>query len=318
VRGFDVANYGFSAGAGRKRFIKIRNPINKEGESLKIQLMTDGGADIPNRMLDKMDIKVVPLYLHFSDGQYQTGTTLDIAGYYHKVKELKELPRSAAPSPHDFYNHYKAVDPNQPIIMLSLSKELSSTYENAVLGKNMLLEEEPDRRIEVINTKTASCGITLLLHECSVKMDENYTFEELVHHIRECAEQTTTLFVLKTLENLVLGGRLDKVKGKIAKTLNIKLLMRASEHGAIEVTEKVRGDKKSIRRFIEQIGEYTKNVEDKIISMTHCNDAERAKDVLSDICSKYAFQDVFLTETGPLISTYGGEGALVIAFFRDK
>ncbi|WP_010651756.1 DegV family protein [Oceanobacillus massiliensis] len=285
---------------------------------MTIQLMTDGGADIPGRLHEKMDIKVVPLYLHFSDGQYQSGTELDLAGYHQKVSELKELPRSAAPSPNDFYDAYKAVDPTKPIIMLSLSKELSSTYENAVTGRNMLLEEEPERKIEVINTKTASCGISLLLHEASLKLDEGYSFNMLAQHLHERVEQTTTLFVLKTLENLVLGGRLDKVKGKIAKTLNIKLLMRASEEGAIEVSEKVRGDKKSIRRFIEQIGEYTKNVEDKIISMTHCNDADRAKKVLSEIRSKYSFKDAYLTDTGPLISTYGGEGALVIAFFRDK
>lgn len=285
---------------------------------MKIQLMTDGGADIPKRLNDHLDIKVVPLYLHFSDGEYKSGITLDLAGYHRKVKELKELPRSAAPSPNDFYNAYKDVDPSMPIIMLSISKELSSTYENAVAGKAMLLEEEPERKIEVINTKTASCGIALLLHEASVKQDENYSFDELVKHLHDCVEQTTTLFVLKTLENLVLGGRLDKVKGKIAKTLNIKVLMRASDEGAIEVSEKVRGEKKSIRRFIDQIGEYTKNAEEKIISMTHCNDAERAKQVLSDIRSKYSFKDSYLTDTGPLISTYGGDGALVIAFFKDK
>ncbi|MGJ9459414.1 DegV family protein [Oceanobacillus sp. CF4.6] len=285
---------------------------------MRIQLMTDGGADIPERLYGNLDIKVVPLYLHFSDGEYKSDVTLDLAGYHQKVKELKELPRSAAPSPNDFYDAYKEVDPSIPIIMLSLSKELSSTYDNAIIGKTMLLEEEPERKIEIINTKTASCGISLLLHEASVKLNEDYPFEELVKHMRERVEQTTTLFVLKTLENLVLGGRLDKVKGKIAKTLNIKILMRASDEGAIELAEKVRGDKKSIRRFVDQIGEYTKNAEEKIISMTHCNDAERAKQVLSDIRSKYSFKDSYLTDTGPLISTYGGEGALVIAFFKDN
>ncbi|MBP2079819.1 DegV family protein with EDD domain [Oceanobacillus polygoni] len=290
---------------------------NKAGEFMTIQLMTDGGADIPQRLNESLNIKVVPLYLHFSDGHYKSGITLDIAGYYQKIKDLKELPRSAAPSPNDFYEAYKAVDPEKPIIMLSLSKELSSTYDHALLGKEMLLEEEPERKIEVINTKTASCGIALLLHEAKLKLNEGYSHEQLAEHLHERVEQTTTLFVLKTLENLVLGGRLDKVKGKIAKTLNIKLLMRASNEGSIEVAEKIRGDKKSIRRFVDQIGEYTKHVEDKFISMTHCNDVERATKVLADIRNKYNFKDAYLTETGPLISTYGGEGALVIAFFKD-
>ncbi|RLL42131.1 DegV family protein [Oceanobacillus piezotolerans] len=283
---------------------------------MQIQLMTDSGADISKRLELPLDIKVVPLYLHFSDGEYKSNVDLDLNQYYQKVKELKELPSSAAPSPNDFYESYKEVDPETPILMLSLSAGLSSTYENAVAGKNMLLEEEPNRKIEVINTKTAACGISLLLHEASVKIKEGIGFEKLVAHLKERVEQTATLFVLKTLDNLVLGGRLDKMKGRIAKTLNIKLLMRGSEDGTIEVTEKVRGDKKSIRKFIDQIGEYTKDVEKKIISMSHCNDENRAKLILSEIKKQYPFKDAILTEMSPLLSTHGGEGAIVISFFK--
>lgn len=278
--------------------------------------MTDGGADVPKELAESMELITVPLYLHFQNEQYKS-SDIDLQRFYQKIKETKELPRSAAPSPNDFYEAYKQVDRTKPIIMLSLTKGLSSTYDNAVVGKDMLQNEEPNRKIEVINTKTASCGLALLLHEAHNKIQENYSYEDLIEHIHERVEHTTTLFVLKTLENLILGGRLTRVKGALAKTLNIKLLMRGDEEGAIEVTEKVRGDKKSIRRFVEQIGEYTKNVEDKIIAMTHCNAEERAKHVLAEIRSKYPFKDAYLTEMGPLISTYAGEGGLVISFFKD-
>ncbi|TQS76423.1 DegV family protein [Ornithinibacillus gellani] len=283
---------------------------------MEIQLMTDGGADIPVRISSLRDIKVVPLYIHFKEDHYKS-SEIELANFFQKIRETGELPRSSAPSPNDFYEAYKQVDPNNPIIMLSLSKALSSTYDNAVAAKTMLLEEEPNRRIAVINTKTASCGIALLLHESVKMLEHQASFEEIVNHIEERVEQTTTLFVLKSLDNLILGGRLDKVKGAIAKTLNIKLLMRASSEGAIEVSEKVRGEKKSIRRFIEQIGDYTRNMEDKIITLTHCNAEEHAKGVLAEIMDKYSFKDSYITETGPLISTYGGEGALVISFFKD-
>ncbi len=295
---------------------RINENVNGAGETMTIQLMTDSSADIPHRLYDEVNIQVVPLYLHFSDGEYNT-EQVNLSNFYKKIKELKELPRSAAPSPNDFYETYKTVDPNKPILMLSLSKGLSSTYENAVAGKNLLLEEEPDRKIEVINTRTASCGISLLIHEARKKINEGYSFDQLVQHMHERVKQTTTLFVLKTLENLVIGGRLDKMKGKLAKTLNIRLLMRGSNEGTIEVVEKVRGDKKSIRKFVEQIGEYTKSVEDKVISMSHGNDENRAKKILEEIRKKYAFNNSLLSETGPLISTYGGEGAIVIAFFND-
>lgn len=139
---------------------------------MNIQLMTDSGADIPDQLGEKINLQIVPLYLHFKDGEYKSGVDIDLSTFHQKIKDTGELPRSAAPSPNDFYEAFKKVDKNKPIIMLSLSKGLSSTYENAVAGKNMLLEDEPGRKIEVLNTKTASCGIGLLLHEANQKMLE--------------------------------------------------------------------------------------------------------------------------------------------------
>ncbi|HLQ71522.1 MAG TPA: DegV family protein [Bacillota bacterium] len=282
-----------------------------------IQLMADGGADVSERIKKTLDLIIVPLYLHFDDAQYISDVDMNLSQFYKEIRTKKKLPRTSAPSPKDFYEAFKKVDPNKKIIMLSLTKGLSSTYENAVSGMNLLLEEEPNRFIEVINTKTASCGIGLLLHETHAYLRENRSFQEVVEHIKKRSNETATVFVLKSLDNLIIGGRLDRVKGTIAKTLNIKLLMRGNENGEIEVTEKVRGDKKSIRRFIQQIDVYTQNVEDKVLTVTHCNAKERAKAIIHEIKQKYSFKDVFLSETGPLISTYAGEGALVMSFFKN-
>lgn len=278
--------------------------------------MTDGGADLPTQLTDNLDITVVPLYLHFNNQQYITGVTLSLKEFHQKMKESDELPRSSAPSPNDFYEAYKKVDPETPIVNISLTKGLSTTYDNAVTGKEMLLEEEPNRKIAVINTKTASSGMSLFIHEAASKIDEGYTFEQLEEHLTNRAENVVTLVALKTLDNVIRGGRLDRVRGTIAKTLNIKILMRGSMDGSLEVAEKVRGDKKTIRRLIEQIGEYTKSFEEKIVVMSHCNAESRAKKVLDDIMEKYVFKDSYLMDMGPLISTYSGEGGLVISFFK--
>ncbi|SIS56856.1 DegV family protein [Salimicrobium flavidum] len=285
---------------------------------MAIQIVIDGGADVPSSFIEEHNIKVVPLNLHFGEDQYKTGMDLDLPDFYRKLKEADELPRSSSPSPNDFYEMFKSIDPGTPILNLALTQGLSSTYEHAELGKKMLLEEEPDRSIAVINTKTASCGIALLADDAVKRIEEGMPFHDLVKHMEERLEKATTLFVLKTLENVIKGGRLDRVKGAIAKTLNIKLLMKATEvKGDIDVIEKVRGNKKAIRRFVEQIGEYTTDFEDKVIAVSHCNDEENAKALLEKIQSTYPFKEAILTEMGPLISTYSGEGGLVIAFYKD-
>ncbi|MCT2534950.1 DegV family protein [Aquibacillus koreensis] len=285
---------------------------------MNIQLMTDSGSDLSEELLKAFQVNVVPLYIHFGDEEYQSGITIDTATFNEKLKHGSVFPLSSAPGPNEFYEAYKKIDPEKPIIVISLSKGISSTYNHAVMGMNLLLEEEPNRRIAVINSTSASPGQLLLLHEAHQKINEGYSFDELVPHLQERAEQTTTLFILKTIDNLVRGGRLDRVRGAVVKSLNIKLLMRASDEGKVEVSEKVRGDKKALRRFVEQIGEYTSNFEEKVLVMTHCNAQERAQHVLNKIKESYPFKKSIVTEMGPAISTHAGEGGLVIAFFKDK
>ncbi|UOQ91792.1 DegV family protein [Halobacillus shinanisalinarum] len=284
---------------------------------MTIQLIIDGGADLPQVMVKRHNLKVVPLNIHFGQDQYKSGLTIDLPTFYRRLKEESDLPSSSSPSPNDFYEKYKEVDAETPIITLALTQGLSSTYESAVMGKNMLLEEEPHRSIAVLNTKTASCGIALLVDEAGKRIEEGLSFDSLVRHMEEKIEQTTTLFILKTLENVIKSGRLDKVKGAIAKTLNIKLLMKATEEGKIDVSEKVRGDKKSLRRFVDKIGEYSHHNENKVIALSHSNDEKRGRSVLQTIKDRYNFNDSIFTEMGPLISTHAGEGGLVIAFFKD-
>ncbi|KGX90564.1 hypothetical protein N781_07175 [Pontibacillus halophilus JSM 076056 = DSM 19796] len=284
---------------------------------MHIQLMTDSGVDLPQHLIEKFELHIVPLNVIFGDDSYRAGVDLDLETFFEKMKASSELPKSSAPAPHTFYEAYKAVDPSKPILMLSLSEGLSSAYQNALMGKDMLLEEEPDRQIEVINTKTATCGMALMVQEAYTRIQEGYTFEDLTIHMEQRSEKVATLIVLKTLENLIKGGRLDRVKGALARTLNIKLLMHGSEEGKIELTEKVRGNKKAMRRFVDQVSEYSKNFEDKVIALSHGNNEERAKSLLQEFKDRYHFKDTILSDMGPLIATYAGEGGFVISFFKD-
>ena len=93
--------------------------------------------------------------------------------------------------------------------------------------------------------------------------------------------------------------------------------MRASEVGNIEVTEKIRGEKKALRRLVEQIGEYSSSLQNKTIALAHSNCEEKAKNVLESIREKYAPKNEFLVDMGPLIATYAGEGGIVISFFEE-
>lgn len=169
-------------------------------------------------------------------------------------------------------------------------------------------------QIEIIDSSNGSPGMVLLLVQASREIEAGKTFEEVVASLNNAIPKTNTFILLETLENVIKGGRLDRFKGTIANALNIRISLRVDLEGKIEVFEKNRGEKKALRRFIDAIGEYTKEFEDKIISLSHSNCEEKGKAVLAEIMERYPFKEGIITEMGPLIGTYAGEGGLVVSF----
>lgn len=281
---------------------------------MTIKIITDGAADLPLSFIKEQHIKVVPLNVSFGEQGFKTGIDLDNNTFYRLMKEYAELPKSSCPAPYDFLEAYKEVPEDEAIIVFSLSKGLSGTYDSAVIGMNMLLEEQPNRKIAVLNTKTGSCGQILLIDEAVKLIKNGADFDEVISNAQSSIESVNTLILLDTLENVVKGGRLSKTKAAIANALNIKIILDVSKEGVIEVREKVRGDKKVLRRFIEQIGECGKDFEQKVLTVTHSNCEEKALRILNEINEKYNFKETILSEIGPLIGTYAGEGGIVISF----
>jgi DegV family protein with EDD domain len=279
-----------------------------------IKIISDSSSDLPVDLRTKYDIRIVPLNIQFGEQHYKAGVDLDNPTFYKMMRESKELPKSACPAPFDFLEEYKKTPEEDELLVLTLSKGLSGTYDSAVLGMNMLLEEQPKRKIRVIDSSNGSPGLVLLLLQAAREIEAGRNFEEVVMSIENMVPKMNTFILLETLENVIKGGRLDRFKGTIANVLNIKISLRVDLEGKIEVFEKVRGEKKSIRRFIETIGEYTKDFEQKIVSLSHSNSEEKGKAVLAEIMDRYPFKEGILTEMGPLIGTYAGEGGLVVSF----
>lgn len=284
---------------------------------MTIQLITDGGSDLSSQMRKDWNVKVIPLYIHLDNEQIKS-EDVSVADFSKKASLSQSFPTTSAAGPFEYYKVFEKVPKNKAIIHFSVSDGVSSAYKHAVMAKNMLLEKEPDRKIEIINTESASSGIILLMQETINKIQEGFNFSELINFIEDRIKHLRTVFVLKTLDNLIRSGRLDRIKGTVAKTLNVKLLLQASDEGKIEVLEKVRGTKKATKRFIEKIGEYISETANQKLVITHAQAKERLDDIVASIKEKYHFNKIITAEMGPLLSIHAGGEAIVMAFFSDE
>lgn len=283
---------------------------------MAIKIVTDSSVELPTDIITQFDIHIIPLNVHFGERHFKSGVDLDSKMFFDLMREEEELPKSSSPSPNDFYEKFVSFDENDDILVISLSSQLSSTYDSAMMGKQMFMEAHPERNIEVIDTHSASAGLGLIVYETAKLVDAGAAFEEAVQKAKTVSHNSHTVFILETLENVIKGGRLDRVRGAIAKTLNIKLMMHEHE-GKVEVLEKIRGNKKAIRRFVEQIGEYSKNFEEKVLTLSHANCEDKALSLIELIKEHYPFKEILLSEVGPLIGTYSGEGGLIMAYEKN-
>jgi DegV family protein with EDD domain len=277
-----------------------------------IKIITDGGCDLPEYLAEKLEITIVPLSVQF--GAEQTTSDLEPEVFYDKMKTVKELPKTSSPSPNDFMKSFREAGEDRDILVVALSSGLSSTYHHALMAKDMLLDDGYQGRIEVIDSRTASAGQAVLVHKAAKLAQTGASLDEILPHTQRWMKESGTYFILDTLENVIRGGRLDRVRGTVASILNIKLLMGANEEGTVEVLEKIRGTQNAIKRLIEKVGEVRHDFENDVLAVAHSNCEDRAKTVMEQLLQKYPFKNVFIANMGPVIGTYAGEGGVLVAY----
>lgn len=277
-----------------------------------IKIITDSSCDLPRSTVDEIGVGIVPLSVQF--GEECMPTDMDLADFYARMKRESALPKTSSPSPGHFLGEYQKGGPDQDILVICLSSALSSTYHHAVMAKEMLLEEGFTGRIEVIDSKTTSLGLGVLVYQAARMVANGKSYESVAASIQQAVTSSGTFFFLDTLENVIKGGRLDRVRGAVASVLNIKLLMKASEEGAVEVVEKIRGTQQALKRLISFLGDKEHDYEKDVIAIAHSNCEARAREFMAQLLEKHPFRNVLFSNMGTVIGTYAGEGGVLVAY----
>jgi DegV family protein with EDD domain len=278
----------------------------------RVKIISDGGCDLPKYIADELDVTVVPLSVQFGTETLKSDIEPEV--FYEKMKEALELPKTSSPSPDDFIKAFRAVEEGRDIVVISLSSGISSTYNHALMAKEMILEEGYQGRIEILDSLTASVGQGLLVYKTAKLAEVQTSVDEIVLSVQKWIKSTATYFVLDTLDNVIRGGRLDRVRGTVATILNIKLFMGASEVGTLDVLEKIRGTQNALKRLMEKVGETRHDIEKEVLAVAHSNCEKRARSVMEQLLQKYPFKDVIFANMGPVIGTYAGEGGILVAY----
>lgn len=278
---------------------------------MNFKIIVDSCCDLTNEIKERFDISTAPLSIDVGDQHFIDDETLDKEGLLNAMKNNSKAPKTASPGPNPFLDIYRK---HENSFVVTLSKELSSSYQNAVLAKELLKEEAANKFVKVFNSFSASAGETMIAYKLGELIESGLNKEQIIENAEKYIDEMETLFVLDSLDNLIKAGRMGKLKGKIASFFNIKPVLAGTSEGTITLIDKARGSKRAIRKLVDKIGERGDNLEEKVLGIAHCNALERAEYIKKKAAEKYNFRKIIIVETAGISTVYANEGGIVLAF----
>ena len=278
---------------------------------MSFHIVADSCCELTADMKKRGNIEIAPLTLEVGGESILDDETFDQKYFLKRVAECPECPKSACPSPDYFRKSF--LNGAERCYAVTLSAQLSGSYNSAVLGANLAQEENEDLKIHVFNSRSASIGETLIVKKIVECEEAGMSFERVVETVELYISTQHTYFVLENLKTLRKNGRLSKAKALVASALKIKPVMGATSEGDIVQLDQARGINKALMKMVDAIVNDAQHVENKTLAISHCNCPERAEMVKEALLERLAVQDVFVLDTQGVSSMYANDGGIIIA-----
>ena len=277
---------------------------------MKFRVAMDSAGELQEAFKGKDEYRIVPLTLMIGDEEIIDDGTIDQKVLIKKIADSPTCAKTACPSPEAYFREYDCGA--EHVYGVTISAELSGSFQSAVIARDMYLDKYPDAKIHVFNSRSTSVGETMIVHMITQMEAEGVPFEEIVETIEAWNDEKLTYFTLDNLETLRKNGRLSRLKALAATVLKIKPICIGNHEGIIEQIDQARGSNKALIKMVDHLVEGTANPEEKLLGISHCNCYERAVMVRDAILKRMHVKDVILQETGGLSTVYANDGGIIV------
>ena len=281
---------------------------------MSYKIITDSCCDIPEEETKHYTTRI-PLYVNIGektlidDGSWEPSVLLE------EIAKSKVGPKSACPPPGVFTEYYAG--PEQDVYLITVSKEISGTYNSALQGAKLYQEEHPEKNIHVFNSKTACSGQVLICEKVKELAESGLPFAEVVAQTEAFIEKASTMFVLEDLEILRKSGRMSALQAVITGKLKIKLVMGGTPEGTIAKVTQALSVTQALNKMVTIISEKAKKASaGKIpkLVISHCFAKERAEYVKEKVKATCDVAETIICKSGGIGTMYANKGGIVVSF----
>lgn len=269
------------------------------------KLIIDSGSDYSLIEAKENGYTIVPMQIECNGKTYRDRYELDPDSFYDLLETSSQLPKTSQPSPGAFLDEYEKID--EEIVVIPIAKELSGTYQSALLAKEMSGRQD----IEVVDSMQVTLSLRMMIEEALKWQKEGKSAKEIKTKLEELRNRIHLVAVVDTLDYLYKGGRLSKTAYMAGNFLKIKPIIGV-ENGEVCVFSKARGKKSVLVEVLKQME--NKDIDLDFAYFGYSGKEHDIQPFVDAILEKYPFKKYEIVQIGAAIGTHAGPGAMAVVF----
>lgn len=273
---------------------------------MNCRIITDSSSNVLK--LEGCNYTSVPLKIR-TDREYVDDLNLDVASMVADLKGFKEKSGSSCPNVGEWL---EAFGDAREIFCVTITKNLSGSYNAAKQAADAYMEEYPDRKVFIFDSLSAGPELMMIVEKILECQENGDDFETTREKVLEYQNHNHTLFCLESMMNLARNGRVPVAVAKVAGMLGIRIIGTAAG-GKIEPIQKPRGAKKATQMMMDAIRERG-FYDGAYMRICHCFAQTQAQDLMDAVRAEFPNTRFHLEPTTGLCSYYAEEGGIIVGF----
>lgn len=274
-----------------------------------IKIICDTMNDVPQDIVDKYDIDVLPATIIFNEKEYKAGVDLSGDEFYKMLKNSKDMPKTSQITYATFIEVFnKYIDEGKIVLYLAGSSAGSGTYQSAMLAKS-----DVEGPVYIFDTYSLSIGGGMLIKEAAIMAKEGKPIEDIILKLEELKDKVHVYFSVDSLDYLHKGGRISGTKAAVGTLLNIKPILKI-EDGLVKQKSQVRGSKKIIPALMDKLIEEVNGDFSEIdVYVGYGYDLELRDQFVEKVKEKLNPRNVYTIQIGACVACHSGPDVLGLA-----
>lgn len=275
------------------------------------KIAVDSSSDLHEGMkcAPNVSLSIVPLVLQVDGMSFVDEPGMDVNVLIESIHTAKEATGSSCPSPAAWAKVFEEADCT---FAITISSELSGSYNAAMIARDLIMDEYPDKKIAVIDSRATSGQMILLAEKINALIADGMPFEEIIHEVETYNQTLNIYFTLCSFDNLTKNGRMPKLVGVLAKKLGMRIIGTA-DNGKISVIHKCRGDRSTLLTMIKDMKESC-DLSKRHVVITHCQNLKLALTLQNLLETEAPGVRVTILPTHGLTSYYAEEQGIIVSY----